>query len=392
MLTGLSVIFLFGMFMGWIFRKISLPPLIGMMVSGIIAGPYVLNIIDPVTLSISDSLRKIALIIILSRAGLSLDIDSLKKAGRSAIMLCFVPAAFEMAACTIAGHFILGLSYIEAAVAGSVLAAVSPAVVVPRMIKLIDEGYGSKKGIPQMIMTGASVDDVFVIVMFTSFSALAAGESVSLTSFINIPVSIIAGIIIGIASGLGLKKLFAFSSMSPASKTIVFLGLAFLLTSLETALENILPFASLLSIMTSGAVIYRMRKKDAEEMSLKFSQLWIGAELMLFVLVGALIDIKYALAAGLGVIAVIAICLLIRMAGVQACLIKTPFNRKERLFTSISYSPKATVQAAIGSVPLSMGLSCGKTVLTIAVAAIIITAPIGALAIDRTYKRLLKKD
>ena len=392
MLASLSIIFLFGMFMGWIFKNLRLPPLIGMIIAGIIVGPYSLNILSETMLNISADLRKIALIIILSRAGLSLDLEQLKKVGRPAIMMCFVPAAFEMAACTIISHFVLNLSYIDSAIVGAVIAAVSPAVVVPRMIKLIDGKYGSKKGIPQMIMAGASADDVFVIVMFTAFVSLSQGGNISALSFIKIPISIFLGIAIGVVFGIILCRLFSAVSVGASSKVIIYLGLSLFLTSAETYLENIIPFASLLSVMACGAIIYRLNPNDAKDMSSKFSELWVGAEILLFVLLGSVVDIKYAVASGMAVISVIILSLIFRMLGVQTCLIKTSLNRKERLFTSLSYIPKATVQAAIGSVPLSMGLSCGKTVLTVAVTAIILTAPIGAILIDKTYKVLLKKD
>ena len=391
MLASLSIIFLFGMFMGWIFKNLRLPPLIGMIIAGIIVGPYSLNILSETMLNISADLRKIALIIILSRAGLSLDLEQLKKVGRPAIMMCFVPAAFEMAACTIISHFVLNLSYIDSAIVGAVIAAVSPAVVVPRMIKLIDGKYGSKRGIPQMIMAGASADDVFVIVMFTAFVSLSQGGNISALSFIKIPISIFLGIAIGVVFGIILCRLFSAVSVGASSKVIIYLGLSLFLTSAETYLENIIPFASLLSVMACGAIIYRLNPNDAKDMSSKFSELWVGAEILLFVLLGSVVDIKYAVASGMAVILVIILSLIFRMLGVQTCLIKTSLNRKERLFTSLSYIPKATVQAAIGSVPLSMGLSCGKTVLTVAVTAIILTAPIGAILIDKTYKVLLKK-
>ena len=392
MLASLSIIFLFGMFMGWIFKNLRLPPLIGMIIAGIIVGPYSLNILSETMLNISADLRKIALIIILSRAGLSLDLEQLKKVGRPAIMMCFVPAAFEMAACTIISHFVLNLSYIDSAIVGAVIAAVSPAVVVPRMIKLIDGKYGSKRGIPQMIMAGASADDVFVIVMFTAFVSLSQGGNISALSFIKIPISIFLGIAIGVVFGIILCRLFSAVSVGASSKVIIYLGLSLFLTSAETYLESIMPFASLLSVMACGAIIYRLNPNDAKDMSSKFSELWVGAEILLFVLLGSVVDIKYAVASGMAVISVIILSLIFRMLVVQTCLIKTSLNRKERLFTSLSYIPKATVQAAIGSVPLSMGLSCGKTVLTVAVTAIILTAPIGAILIDKTYKVLLKKD
>lgn len=392
MLTSLGLLFLLGMFLGWIFRKISLPPLMGMIIAGILLGPYVFNLLSDTMMSISADLRKTALIIILLRAGLSLDINSLKKVGRPALMMCCVPAAFEILGCVIICPVIFGLSRVEAAVAGSVIAAVSPAVVVPRMLKLIEEKFGTEKGIPQMIMAAASVDDVFVIVLFTAFTSLASGESVSITSFLQIPVSIVLGIILGIICGYILTKLFQFASIAVTSKIIILLSISYLLTALENTLEGTIPIASLLSVMSMGAVIFRLSPDTAKDIASGFGKLWAGAEILLFTLVGAAVNINYAAANFIGAAAVIVFAMIFRMIGVQCCLFKTILNKKERLFAAFSYLPKATVQAAIGSVPLAMGLACGKTVLTVAVWAIFITAPVGAALIDFSYKKLLEKE
>ncbi|MCJ7856008.1 cation:proton antiporter [Lachnospiraceae bacterium NSJ-143] len=392
MLTSLGLLFLSGMFLGWIFRRINLPPLIGMIIAGIITGPGLLGLLSGTILDISADLRKTALIIILTRAGLSLDLNSLKKVGRPAIMMCFVPACFEMLGCVIIAPVIFGITRIEAAVIGSVIAAVSPAVVVPRMLRLMDEKYGTQKGIPQMIMAAASVDDVFVIVFFTAFTSLANGESVSLLSFALIPVSIVLGILLGIVSGFVMSRFFETSGISVTSRVIVMLSVSFMLTALENALAGIIPVASLISIMAMGAAILRLSPDTAKDLSSRFAQLWIAAEILLFTLVGAAVDIRYAAASFAGAIAVIAFSMVFRMAGVQICLFKTILNKKERIFSAFSYMPKATVQAAIGAVPLAMGLSCGDTVLTVAVWAIFITAPTGALLMDTSYRKLLEKE
>ena len=392
MLTSLGLMFLLGMFLGWIFKKLSLPPLMGMIIAGILLGPYVFNLLSDTMLSISADLRKTALIIILLRAGLSLDIKSLKKVGRPAIMMCCVPAVFEILGCIIICPVIFGLSPIEAAVAGSVIAAVSPAVVVPRMLKLIEEKFGTQKGIPQMIMAASSVDDVFVIVLFTAFTSLASGKSISAASFLQIPVSIILGIMLGIICGYVIAKIFRIVNIAVTSKIIILLSLSYLLTALENVLEGTVPIASLLSIMSMGAVLFRLLPDAAKDIALGFGKLWSGAEILLFTLVGAAVNINYAAASFIGAAAVIVFAMIFRMVGVQICLFRTILNKKERLFSAFSYLPKATVQAAIGSVPLAMGLACGKTVLTIAVWAIFITAPAGAALIDFSYKKLLEKE
>lgn len=389
MLFSIALMLLVGMLAGWCCKKLHLPGLLGMIFTGIVLGPFALNLIDGTILSISSELRRIALIIILTRAGLSLDINDLKKVGRPAILMCFVPACFEMTGMIILAPLLLHISYIEAAVMGAVIAAVSPAVIVPKMLKLMDEGYGVNKSVPQMILAGASVDDVFVIVMFSVFTGLAQGNGVSAVSFIRIPVSIILGILIGMAAGTILAIYFKKIHIRDTVKVIILLCISFLLVTAEDRFSDIIPFASLIAVMCIGIALQRNRKEAAVRLSVKFNKLWVCAEVILFVLVGATVNISYAISAGISAVILIFGVLLFRMAGVFVCMIKTKLNMRERLFCVISYMPKATVQAAIGGVPLSMGLACGNIVLTVAVLAIIITAPLGAFLIDLTYKRFL---
>ena len=362
-----------------------------MIIAGIIIGPFVLNRIDDSILNVSSEIRKIALIIILIRAGLSLDISDLKKAGRPALLLCFLPACFEITGMVLIAPALMNVSRTDAAIMGAVVAAVSPAVIVPRMIKLIDEGYGKDKSIPQMILAGASVDDVFVIVIFTVFTGLAQGEKISVVSFLNIPISIFTGIFSGIILGVLLSLLFSKFIKNSTVQTIVLLSFSMLLTATEDMLPEFIPFASLIAVMVVGIVIKNKQAEIASDLKKQYNSLWTAAEVFLFVLVGASVDIHYAASAGLTVVFVVLGALLVRIAGVAVCLVKTNLSFKERLFCMIAYTPKATVQAAIGGIPLSMGLSCGNTVLTVAVMAILITAPIGAFGIDYTYKKLLKK-
>lgn len=392
MLTSLALIFLCGLLLGSIFQKIKLPPLLGMIITGIILGPYALNLIDQSVLSISSDLRQIALIIILTRAGLNLDINSLKKVGRPAILMCFLPACFEIIGMVLLAPPLLGISILDALIMGTVVAAVSPAVIVPKMLKLIETGYGKDKSIPQMIMAGASVDDVFVIVLFTSFTGLAQGESFSPINLIQVPISIILGIGLGILIGIILGFFFKKVHMRDSIKVIIILSISFLLVTLENSLKGIVPISGLIAIMSIGISLQKIRSDASKRISTKFSKLWVAAELMLFVLVGATVDIKYAFSAGIMAILLIFGVLVFRMIGVLICLIKTKLNKKERIFCMIAYCPKATVQAAIGYIPLTMGLSCGNIVLTVAVLSILITAPLGAFFIELLYKRLLKKE
>lgn len=390
MLTSLALIFLLGLIMGKVFKELKLPSLLGMIITGMILSPYAFNLLDPLILEISADLRQVALIIILTRAGLSLDINDLKKVGRPAILMCFLPACFEIIAVVLVAPKVLGITILEAAIMGSVIAAVSPAVIVPRMIKLIKEGYGRENSIPQLVMAGASVDDVFVIVLFTVFTSLAMGDSISPLNFVQIPISIILGIIAGVIVGFLLTKLFSKFSIRDTNKIIIILSVSFLLLELEKSLEGIVAISALLSIMTLGIIITRKNSKLADRLSSKYNKLWVGAEILLFVLVGATVDLNYAFKAGLPSIFIVFVALIIRMIGVYVSLLKTKLTKKEKLFCMIAYTPKATVQAAIGAIPLTIGLACGQDVLTVAVLSILITAPFGAIGIDRLYTRLLK--
>lgn len=389
MLTSLALIFLFGLIFGALFQKLRLPPLLGMLIVGIVLGPYALDWLDDSLLSISADLRQIALIIILTRAGLNLNISDLKKVGRPAVLMCFLPACFEILGMLVLAPPLLHISYLDAAIMGAVVGAVSPAVIVPKMLRLMEEGYGTEKSIPQLILAGASVDDVFVIVLFSSFTGLAKGESLSPWRFAEIPVSILLGVLLGAALGLALFFFFQKVHVRDSIKVLLLLSFSFLLVALEDALEGFVPISGLIAVMSLGIALQRKRDIVAKRLSLKFSKLWVAAELLLFVLVGATVDLHYAYAAGLSAVVLIFGVLLFRMAGVWVCLFKTKLLFKERLFCMLAYMPKATVQAAIGSVPLSMGLSCGNIVLTVAVLAILITAPLGAFLIDLTYKKLL---
>ena len=397
MLTSLSLIFLVGLAMGAICQRLKLPRIIGMLVTGIILGPYVLDFLDPSILSISAELRKMALIIILLKAGLSLDLKDLKKAGRCAVLLSFVPATCEIIGYVLFAPLILGISRIDAAVMGAVLGAVSPAVVVPRMVSLMEQKYGTEKAIPQMIMAGASCDDIFVIVLFTTFLSMAQGGSAKVGDFVNIPVSIVLGILLGVLMGYGLYLFFETSyahehCVRNSMKVIVVLGCSFLLIAIEGWLEGKVPVSGLLAVV-SMACVTKLKSTAfvSKRLSEKFGKLWLAAEVVLFVLVGAAVDIRYTLEAGIAAVLMILIALLFRSIGVCICTMKTTLNGKERLFCVLAYLPKATVQAAIGSVPLAAGLPCGKIILSVAVLAILITAPIGAIGIDSTYKRFLEK-
>lgn len=391
MLKSIALIMLIGMSTGWVCRKVKLPGLLGMLFTGIILGPYVLNMLDSSILLVSADIRKIALVIILTRAGLTLNLEDLKKVGRPAFLMCFVPATFEMIGMIILAPRLLDVSLIEAEVIGAVVAAVSPAVVVPEMIKIMEDGYGTKQGIPQLILAGASVDDVYVIVMFTAFTSLAQGSNVSVMSLVNIPVSIIFGIIIGIIIGKALAVVWRKVHIRDTVKAAIFLSVALLLVGVEASLNTPITFASLISVMFIGIALKKDRPEVAFRLSQKYNKMWVWAEVMLFVLVGATVDIGYVAYAGVSAIVIIIGALIFRMAGVALCMAGTKLKLKERVFCMLAYTPKATVQAAIGGVPLSMGLACGNTVLTVAVLAIIITAPLGAFAIDMTYRKLLKK-
>lgn len=398
MLTSLSLIFLVGLAMGAICQKLNLPRIIGMLVTGIVLGPYVLDWLDPSILSISADLRKMALIIILLKAGLSLDLQDLKKAGRSAVLLSFVPASCELLGYVLLAPMILGITRIEAAVMGAVLAAVSPAVVVPRMVSLMEKKYGTDKAIPQMILAGASCDDIFVIVLFTTFLGMAQGGSADMMDFVNIPVSIVLGILLGAVVGYGLYLFFETAyarkhCVRNSMKVIIVLGFSFFLIAIEGWLEGKIAVSGLLAVVSMACVI-KMKSMAfvSKRLSEKFGKLWLAAEVVLFVLVGAAVDIRYTLKAGVAAIGMIFAALVFRSIGVLICVAGTKLTWKERFFCVIAYLPKATVQAAIGSVPLAAGLPCGNIVLSVAVMAIVITAPLGALGIDSSYKKLLKHE
>lgn len=378
--------------MGSIFNKLKLPSLLGMIITGMILSPYALNLLDPSIMGISADLRQVALVVILTRAGLSLNIEDLKKVGCPAVLMCFVPACFEIVGVILIAPRLLGVTVTEAAIMGSVLAAVSPAVVVPRMLKIMEEGYGVKKSIPQLILAGASVDDVFVIVLFTAFTSIETGGEVSPMSFVQIPISIVLGIAVGLACGAALIWFFKKFHMRDSVKLLIFLSISFLLIELQDVLEGIVPISGLLAIMSMGVALYKWYNVLAVRLSSKYNKLWVAAEVLLFVLVGATVDLNYVATAGLLSLCVVVFAMMFRMAGVFCCLIKTKLDKKERGFCMVAYTPKATVQAAIGGVPLSMGLACGNQVLALAVIAILVTAPFGAICIDKLYKKLLKKN
>ena len=391
MLLSISLILIVGMSMGWICQKCKLPSLLGMLATGVILGPYVLNLLDSSILGISSELRKIALIIILTRAGLGLDLSGLKKIGRPAVLMCFVPASFELLGMILIAPKLMGLSLLEAAIMGAVLAAVSPAVVVPRMVKLMDEGYGVKEGIPQLILAGASVDDVYVIVLFSTFVGMMQGEGAPVLSFVNIPVSIFLGIAIGLLIGFILAYFFKKVHIRDTSKVLIILSISFLLVVFEDALTTAITFSALIAIMFIGIGLQRNREVVAKRLSVKYGKLWVAAEVFLFVLVGATVNIGYLGKVGVQALLVIIGALAFRMLGVFICLLGTSLKGNERLFVMMAYTPKATVQAAIGGIPLALGFACGDTVLTVAVLAIVLTAPLGAFAIDFSYKKLLSR-
>lgn len=391
MLLSISLILIFGIFMGWICQKIKLPSLLGMLITGIVLGPYGFNLLDDSILGISAELRKIALIIILTRAGLGLDLSGLKKIGRPAVLMCFVPASFELIGMILLAPKLMGLTVLEAAIMGAVLAAVSPAVVVPRMVKLMDEGYGVNEGIPQLILAGASVDDVYVIVLFSTFVGMMQGKGASILNFVNIPISIFFGIAIGLLLGVLLSYFFSKAHIRDTSKVLIILSISFLLVAIEDKLTTAITFSSLIAIMFIGIGLQKKREVVAKRLSVKYGKLWVAAEVFLFVLVGATVNIEYLGKVGVMALIVIIGALVFRMLGVFLCLLGTSLKRKERLFTMMAYTPKATVQAAIGGIPLALGFSCGDMVLTVAVLAIVLTAPLGAFAIDLSYKKLLNE-
>ena len=389
MLLSISLILLVGMSMSWICRKIKLPGLLGMLVTGIVLGPYMLDLLDESILGISSELRKIALIIILTRAGLGLDLSGLKKIGRPAVLMCFVPASLEILGMILLAPKLMGLTVLEAAIMGAVLAAVSPAVVVPRMVRLMDEGYGVNKGIPQLILAGASVDDVYVIVLFSTFTGMMQGESASVTSFLNVPVSIFLGVVLGLLLGTFFAYYLKKVHLRDTAKVLIILSVSFLLVVIEDHLNTPITFSALIAIMFIGIGLQKKREAVAKRLSVKYGKLWVGAEVFLFVLVGATVNIEYFGKVGVQALAVILGALVFRMLGVFICLPGTYLTGREKMFCMLAYTPKATVQAAIGGIPLSLGFACGDMVLTVAVLAIVLTAPLGALAIDSLYKKWL---
>ena len=391
MLLSIALIILLGLIFGSLFSKLKLPSLLGMIIVGIILSPHALNLIDESILNISSDLRQIALIIILTRAGLSLDIRELKKVGRPAILMCFVPACLEIIGTIILAPRLLGVTVLEAAIMGCVIAAVSPAIIVPRMINLIENGYGKKHSIPQLILAGAAVDDIFVIVIFTALTSLASTGVLSFSSFLDIPISILTGILLGVIVGIVLVKFFKKFHMRDSVKILIIFSLSILFVELQNILESYIPISGLIGIMTLGIIIKQKYSSLAVRLSIKYNKVWIVAEIFLFVLVGATVDLKLAISAGHYAVLLIIGALVFRMLGVAISLIKTKLTKSERVFCMIAYTPKATVQAAIGAIPLSMGLPCGKIVLIVAVLSILITAPFGAICIDNLYKRLLEK-
>ena len=392
MLISVALILIFGFILSGIFNKIHIPGLLGMLVAGIVLGPHVLNLIDPSILQISADLREIALIVILVRAGLSLDIKDLKKVGRPAILMSFVPATFEIIGAVLLGSWLLGVSVVEAAIIGAMLAAVSPAIIVPKMLTLMEKGYGTKKSIPQLVMAGASADDIYAIVLFTSFIGIAKGGAFHAWSLLTVPVSIITGFAVGIGAGMLLALVFKRLHIRDTIKVLIILGAAFLLVGFEAHISAVVPFSGLLAVMALGGTILKMREEVAKRISGKFSKIWVAAELILFVLLGAAVDIRYMFQAGIWAVVVIVGALLFRAIGTSLSLIKSGYNAKEMLFCNISYLPKATVQAAVGAIPLAAGVASGNIILSIAVLSILITAPLGAIGIDLSYKKLLTKD
>ncbi len=391
MLTSVALILIFGFALSAVFQKLHIPGLLGMLIAGIILGPFALNMIDESILHISSELREIALIVILVRAGLSLDLKDLKKVGRPAVLLCFIPATLEIAGAMLLAPPLLGVTLVEAAIIGAMLAAVSPAIIVPKMLALLEKGYGRNKCIPQLIMAGATADDIYAIVMFTSFVGIARGGSFSAVSLLHVPVSIVTGFAVGIGVGYALVLIFRKFHIRDTIKVLVILGAAFLLVGFEEYLSAVVPFSGLLSAMAVGGTVLKMREVVAKRISGKFSKIWVAAEVVLFVLLGAAVDIRYIFGAGIAAVVVIFGALVFRAGGTSLSLIRSGLNKKETLFCNIGYLPKATVQAAVGAIPLAAGIAAGNIILSIAVLSIMITAPLGAIGIDLSYKKLLKK-
>ena len=391
MLTSIALLWLLGMALGAAARKLHLPALVGMLLAGILLGPFGADLLSPALLSVSADLRRLALILILLRAGLSLDLGSLRRSGRSAVLLCLLPAACEVLGMVLLAPRLLGVSVLDAAILGAVVGAVSPAVIVPRMLDLMEAGYGTEQGIPQMVLAGASVDDVFVVVLFSSFTGMASGGRFSPAALAGVPVSILLGAALGLGLGGLLARFFARFPLRDSAKAILLLALSILLTALEDRLGSRVPFSGLLAVLGTGLGLYRRQPAAAQRLAAKFGRLWVAAEILLFALVGAQLNLEYAAASGRTAVLLVLGALCFRALGVLLCMAGGPLNPKERLFAVLAYLPKATVQAAIGGVPLAMGLSCGQVVLTVAVIAILLTAPLGAFAIDVSYRRLLRR-
>ncbi len=391
MLFSLAIALLLGLLLSEFCKKCHLPPLLGMIFAGLALGPYALNVLDEGLLAISGTLREVALVIILTRAGLTLNIEDLKKVGRPAILMCFIPAVLEIGAMIFFAPKFFGITMLEAALMGAVVAAVSPAVIVPKMITIIEEGYGTKKSIPQMILASASVDDVFVIILFTSLLSVAQGSSISALHFTVIPFSIISGIVCGVFLGFMFSLFFKKFYLRDSQKVLIVLSVGFILVTLEDFLSLNIPFSGLIAIMSFGIALKTRYPTLSSRLSVKFSKLWVFAEIILFVLVGASVNISYALQEGIIAIVLIFAILFFRIVGVWFCLLGTKLANKEKLFCMFAYIPKATVQAAIGGIPLSLGIGCGNVILTVAVLSILITAPLGAILIEFSYKKLLEK-
>ena len=391
MLFSFAMMILVSVVFAMIMRKVGLPNLLGYLLTGIILGPFVFNVIDTTTFQISSDIRQIALMIILMRAGLNLQISDLKKVGSSALLMCFVPASFEILGLMILAPIFLHLDLLNAAILGTVLAAVSPAVVVPLMLRLMDEGYGTKEGIPQLIMAGASMDDVYVIVLFTSLLTLAKSGEFNALSLLRIPTSILFGIVSGIVLGYVLCKLYRLLKLPTGIELASMFAIGMVLITIERIMTGMIGFSGLLAIMALTATIRHIKPEMADKYSAVLAKLWQPAEIFLFALVGASVRIDYALSFGPVVLVVIILALVFRILGVYLSIMKTKFNMKERIFTMGAYLPKATVQAAIGGLTLEAGLASGELILTAAVTAILFTAPLGAIFISLTYRNFLQK-
>lgn len=391
MLESLALIWLVGLGFAWVSGRLGLPRLVGMLIAGMVLGGSGLNLLSDAMLAISSDVRTLALALILLKAGLSLNLGDLRQVGRPAAMMSFVPATCEVLAYAVFAPLILGITPLEGALMGAVLGAVSPAVVVPQMVSLMEKRYGTGQSIPQMILAGASLDDVYTIVVFTSVLSMLQGDGMDVMAFADIPVSIILGVGVGIVCGVALWKLWNRVSVSLPLQVVTLIAMGCGLVTLEHLLADVVALSGLLAVMAMACVLGR-KHPQTPALSKAFGSLWDGAQVLLFVLVGAAVNLPYALHAGVGVLAMIALSLAIRACGVWLCLLGTHLNVKERLFCVIAYLPKATVQAAIGGIPLAVGLGCGELVLTTAVVAILITAPLGALGMERTYQRFLQKE